>query len=91
MPRVAVKDNSRVALRVCPADKARIMRAAALQNTDMTALILRGALREADAVIKDAELVVLSERDTKLWLKLLDNPPKANARLVAAVKALPQS
>jgi uncharacterized protein (DUF1778 family) len=67
------------------------MRAAALQNTDMTALILRGALREADAVIKDAELVALSERDTKLWLKLLDNPPKANARLVAAVKALPQS
>jgi uncharacterized protein (DUF1778 family) len=89
MPRIAVENNSRVALRIRPADKARIMRAVALEDTDLTDFILRNALRAADAVIDQAERVVLSERDTRLWLELLENPPKANARLIAAAKALP--
>jgi uncharacterized protein (DUF1778 family) len=53
--------------------------------------VLQLALREARAVIEEAERVTLSERDTRLWLDLLDNPPKPNARLIAAVKALPKS
>ena len=89
MPRVALENNSRVAFRIRPADKARLMRAVALENTDLTDFILRNALRAADEVIDHAERVVLSKRDTLLWLKLLDNPPKANARLIAAAKALP--
>jgi uncharacterized protein (DUF1778 family) len=89
MPRTAVENNSRVALRIRPSDKARIMRAVALEDTDLTDFILRNALRAADEVIEHAERVVLSERDARLWLDLLDNPPKANARLIAAAKALP--
>lgn len=91
MPGVAVKDNSRVALRIRPADKARLMRAVALERTDMTDFIVRNALRAADEVIDQAERVVLSKRDTRLWLDLLDNPPTANDRLVAAATALPSS
>ncbi len=91
MPGVAVKDNSRVALRIRPADKARLMRAVALEHTDMTDFIVRNALRAADEVIDQAERVVLSKRDTRLWLDLLDDPPTANARLIAAAKALPSS
>ena len=53
--------------------------------------IVTDALREAKALIEEAERVTLSERDTRLWLDLLDNPPKPNARLIAAVKALPKS
>jgi len=45
MPRAAVDGNNRVALRVRPADKAVIMRAAALAQTDMTTFILRTVLR----------------------------------------------
>jgi uncharacterized protein (DUF1778 family) len=89
MPRTAVENNSRVALRIRPSDKARIMRAVALEHTDLTDFILRNALRAADEVIEHAERVVLSEQDSRLWLDLLDNPPKANARLIAAAKALP--
>ena len=51
--------------------------------------MLRNALQAADAVIDRAERVTLSERDTRLWLDLLDNPPKPNARLIAAAKAMP--
>jgi uncharacterized protein (DUF1778 family) len=88
MPRVAVENNSRVALRIRPADKARIMRAVALEHTDMTDFILRNSLRAADAVIEKSEHVVLSERDTKIWLDLLDNPPDPTPRLIAATKSL---
>ena len=89
MPALAVKENNRLALRVSPADKAKLLRAVALAQTDMTDFILRNALRAADEVIDQAERMVLSARDTRLWLDLLDNPPKANARLIAAAKALP--
>ena len=50
--------------------------------------IVTDALREVKALIEEAERVTLSERDTRLWLDLLENPPKPNARLIAAVKAL---
>ena len=48
MPRLAIENNSRVALRIRSAGKAKIMRAAALQHTDLTDFILRNALRAAD-------------------------------------------
>lgn len=91
MPRVAVGDNKRMNLRVLPEQKATLMRAAALRNTDLTNFVLQLALREAKAVIEESERVTLSERDTRLWLDLLDNPPKPNRRLVGAIKALPKS
>ncbi len=43
MPRAAVDDNNRVALRVRAAEKAVIMRTTALEQTDMTTFILRTA------------------------------------------------
>lgn len=88
MPRAAV-ENSRYAMRIPPSEKARLMRAASLEQTDLKDFILRSALQAAEAVIDRAEHIVLSERDTRLWLDLLDNPPKPNARLVAVAKALP--
>ena len=91
MPRVAIDDNKRMNLRVRPEQKATLMRAAALKNTDLTDFVLRLALREAKAVIEEAEQVNLSERDTRLWLELLDKPPKPNRRLIAAIRALPES
>ncbi len=89
MPRVAVENNSRVALRIRPADKAKIMRAVALEQTDLTDFILRNALRAADVVIGQAERVTLSERDSLRVLELLENPPSPNARLMTAAQTLP--
>jgi uncharacterized protein (DUF1778 family) len=82
-------ENNRVALRIRPVDKARIMRAVALERTDLTDFILRNALRAADAVIDQAERVVLSERDSLRVLELLENPPAPTGRLLAAARALP--
>jgi uncharacterized protein (DUF1778 family) len=89
VPRVAIEDNSRIALRILPAHKAKIIRAAALEKTDLTNFLLQHALRAAESVIEKAERVALSERDSMRVLDLLENPPAPNARLVRAAQALP--
>jgi uncharacterized protein (DUF1778 family) len=89
MPRVAIEDNSRFAMRIPQAEKARLMRAASIEQTDLKNFMLRNALRAADAVIDHAEHIVLSERDTRLLLDLLDNPREPNERMIAALKSLP--
>jgi uncharacterized protein (DUF1778 family) len=90
MPRAAVSDNSRVALRVRSSDKAVLLRAAALEQTDLTNFILRTVMREAREVIKEHEQVNLSARDSLRVLKLLENPPAPNAKLRKAVRGLPE-
>jgi uncharacterized protein (DUF1778 family) len=90
MPRAALNDNNRVALRIRPADKAVIMQAVALAQTDMTAFILRTALREARKVIEEHEQVKLSRRDSLRVLELLENPRAPNAKLRKAARALPK-
>jgi uncharacterized protein (DUF1778 family) len=89
MPRSAI-ENNRYAMRIGASEKSRLMRAAALQQTDLKNFILRSALEAAETVIDRAEVMRLSERDTRLLLDLLDNPPSPNARLIAAAKALPE-
>lgn len=90
MPRVAVDDNQRMNLRLRPEQKATLMRAAALRQTDLTDFVLQPALREARAVIRESERIVLSERDNLMVLDLLENPPAPNVRLRAAIAALPK-
>ena len=90
MPRPAIDDNRRLALRLTRADKAVIMRAAALEQTDMTSFILRTVLRQAQVVVDEHERLKLSKRDSLLVLDLLENPPPANAKLRKAARALPE-
>ena len=89
MPRVAVKDNSRMSLRIRSDDKALLMRAVAYTHTDLTDFVLRNAVQAAKAVIAQAERVSLSERDSLRVLDALENPPAPNAKLLAAADALP--
>jgi uncharacterized protein (DUF1778 family) len=90
MPRRAIQDNSRMSLRVRPEDKALLLRAVALNNTDLTDFVLRHAVLAAKAVIEKADHVQLSERDSLRVLDLLENPPAPNAKLLAAARALPK-
>jgi uncharacterized protein (DUF1778 family) len=90
MPRVAVEDNDRMSMRVRAEEKAMLLRAAALENTDLTDFVLQHALRSAKAVIEQAEHVRLSARDSLRVLEALENPPRPNAKLRAAARALPK-
>jgi uncharacterized protein (DUF1778 family) len=90
MPRSIIEDNSRVAIRIKPSDKALIMRAVALQQTDMTEFILRTVLSQARQVIQEDESVKLSQRDSIRVMDVLENPPRPNARLLKAARAMPK-
>ena len=90
MPRLAVEDNSRMSLRIPPEEKAILLRAAALRSTDLTDFVRQHSLNAARAVIKEAGRLTLSERDSLRVLHALENPPKPNAKLLAAAKALSQ-
>lgn len=90
MPRAAVDDTPRMNLRLRPEQKATLIRAAALRHTDLTDFVLQPALREAQAVIEASERVTLSKRDSLKVLDLLEHPPAPNARLRAAIAAMPR-
>ena len=90
MPRIAIENNSRMSLRVRAEEKALLMRAVALNQTDLTDFVLRSALRAAKAVIEKADHLQVSERDSLRVLELLENPPAPNAKLLAAARALPK-
>ena len=87
MPRVAVEENSRMSLRIRGKEKALLMQAVALQDTDLTGFVVGCAVRAAQDVIRDHEQVQLSERDSLKVLDLLENPPQPNAKLVSAARA----
>jgi uncharacterized protein (DUF1778 family) len=90
MPQIFVEDNSRIALRVRPNDKAMLMRAVALEHTDMTDFVLRHALEAARKVIHRSEHIGLSGRDSMSVLAILEKPPVPNAKLVRIAKRLPK-
>jgi len=90
MPRRAVEDNSRMSLRIRAEDKALLLRAVALVHTDLTDFVLRHALLAARTVIREAEHVQLSSRDSLRVLKLLENPPAPNSKVLTAARGLPK-
>lgn len=90
MPRAIVEDNSRLALRVRAGDKITLMRAVALEHTDMTDFVLRHALDAARKIIEQAERLTLSERDSLRVLKVLEKPPAPNDRLLRAARRMPK-
>ena len=89
MPRTVIDDNKRMNLRISPEAKAKLVRAAAIRNIDLTNFVTQTALREAEAVIEAAELITVSQRDYARIFDLLENPPQPNTKLKTAIAALP--
>jgi uncharacterized protein (DUF1778 family) len=90
MPRVAVEDNNRMSLRIPAEEKAMLLRAAALKHKDLSEFVRQHSVDAAKAVIREEEHISLSQRDSLRVLDLLENPPKPNAKLLSAAKALPK-
>jgi uncharacterized protein (DUF1778 family) len=89
MPQPLVEKNQRLSLRISARDKALLMRAASLQQVNLTEFVLRASVQTAQAAIEREERLRLSERDSLRVLELLEDPPAPNARLLAAAAALP--
>ena len=79
-----------MSLRIPQAEKALLLRAVALQHTNLTDFVIRTAVEAARTVIEQEERIQLSGRDSLRVLELLENPPVPNARLLAAARSLPE-
>ena len=79
---------ARLDLRLNPADKDRITRAADLRGVPLSAFVRDAAMREAESVMAAELTVTLSVEESRRFLKALDAPFQPNAKLK---KALPVS
>ncbi len=83
--------NDRIELRATREEKQLISQAAAHEQLDITRFIMRNVLPVARDVVERSERIVLSERDSKRVLHLLEKPPKPTAALIAAASRLAKS
>jgi uncharacterized protein (DUF1778 family) len=78
--------DDRIELRTTREEKQLLAMAAAYERLDVTSFIMRNVLPTARNVVDRAERIVLSARDSKRVLKLLENPPKPTRALTAAAR-----
>jgi uncharacterized protein (DUF1778 family) len=78
--------SDRIELRTTQEEKRLIADAAAREQLDVTRFIMRSVLPVAREVVRRSERIVLSERDSKRVLELLEKPPKPTEALIAAAR-----
>jgi uncharacterized protein (DUF1778 family) len=82
----AAARNDRIELRATRDEKRLIAEAAAQQQLDVDRFIMRNILPVARQVVSRSERIVLSKRDSKRVLELLEKPPRPTAALLAAAR-----
>ncbi|WP_387692482.1 DUF1778 domain-containing protein [Photorhabdus sp. RM71S] len=90
MPQIPVETNNRMSLRIASEEKSLLMRAAAIQHTNLTEFVIRNVVSTTRKIIDENEQLELTEKDSLYVLDLLDNPPAPNNKLMAVAFALPE-
>jgi uncharacterized protein (DUF1778 family) len=80
--------ESRLGFRVDVQTKRLVARAAELEQRSLTDFCLTALAEAARNIITRHEMLDLSERDRQIFFRTLINPPKPNARLKRAFKAV---
>lgn len=78
--------EARLSLRLDPAHKALIDRAAAYSGETVTSFATATLVRRARKIIRDHQVTRLSEEGAVRLLELLDNPPAPNEALKRAAR-----
>lgn len=76
--------SERVAVRLAPAVKRALERAADASGRSLSDFVVDSAFSAAKQVIDEHERLRLASEDSKVFLAALDNPPEPNAALRAA-------
>ena len=82
----SVEKRDRIGARVSHEVYRTLCDAAELTGATVNQFLVQAALKEANAVIEQDRMIRLSRRDSERLLDLLENPPKANAKLVSAME-----
>ena len=77
---------ARLEARISPEQKRLFERAADLQGRTLTEFVIRSTQEAAREAIREHELMSLTARDTKAFVKALLKPPAPSARLKRAAE-----
>jgi len=78
--------DDRITARLPRAKRVIIERAAAVYGATVNQFIVQTALDRAGEILEREELLRLSERDAKIFLATLENPPEPSQKLIDALK-----
>ncbi len=79
--------SARFEARLTEDQKAVFLRAAALGgHRSLTEFVIQSAQEKADAIIRDHDILSLSEKDKRVFVDALLNPPRPNEKLKQAAK-----
>ena len=78
-------ENVRVVARIPPAVKETLQQAADLSGATLNQFLVQAALTAANQILETERTIVLSARDAQKVFALIENPPRPNQRLLAAV------
>ncbi len=82
----AISKQARIGARVPHEVYETLCRAAELTGATVNQFLVQSALKEAQAVIEREDVIRLSPREWNWLLELIENPPKPNTKLKAAMK-----
>ncbi len=86
----AGRKDERLEARLTPEAKALCQEAAALEGRSITDFVVSSAVESAKRVLRERELIRLSQRETVAFVDSLLNPPAPNDRLRAAARRYKQ-
>ena len=78
------RKRSRLEARISPEDKELLKRAADLQGCSLTEFVVRSAQEAAKKAVKEHQMMSLTARDTKAFVKALLRPPAPSKKLKRA-------
>ena len=81
------ESRTRITSRVSDTVRMTLEQAAELLGATVNQFVVQTAYQEAQRIIERESIIRLSQKDSRMVLSLLDNPPKPNKRLRDAVKA----
>jgi uncharacterized protein (DUF1778 family) len=80
------RKKERLEARIPSTQKSLLQRAAGLQGQSLSEFVVSSATREARRVIRDADVLELSQRDQVVFANALLNPPEAAEPLKAEAR-----
>jgi uncharacterized protein (DUF1778 family) len=84
----AAQRQERISLRVSLSSKRRLERAAAYSEKTLTDFVVDEALRRADTIVREREVISLAADEWGRLQKLLVDPPKPNRRSALLAESL---
>ncbi len=78
--------EERLQIRVGPADKALLERAAAASHLNVSAFVVQAAASKAEEILAERSSIRLSREATVAFTEALDRPAEVNDRLATAMR-----